>query len=150
MAREATFNFIPASQMANHSDAELIVSYNKTQRQLFFSSKSKEALDMIGKFVRFYVDVQKNTLAWHIFEKEKGFEALTDLKEVKSIKIKTGPGGKYSSIKIIVQIPIEAIRSLKIKPDGSYKKMVVKKYKPISLLTENQFYYISFNEKKED
>ena len=149
MAREATFTFIPASQMENHADVDMVVSYNKVQRCLNFSKKCPETMELIGKYVRFYVDTKKNTLAWHLFEKENGFEALSDLKEIKEVKTMTkgygkGTGKEYPTSRITVQVPIAAIRSLKIDLEENYNKITVKKYKPQSLLTEQQFYYIEF------
>ncbi len=136
MAREATFNFIPSSQLGNHKDEGLICSFNITSQQLQFSTKCPETNDLINKYIRFYVDEQKKTLAWRFLE-EKSLGELKDYFQIKEVI--------YKNIrKVSVRLSKVLVEALKLNVNQKYLKMEVKRYKPQGYLVDEEYHYITF------
>lgn len=138
MSREAAFNFIPVSQLGINTHKGLLVHLDKKNRFLTFSSKCIEAKDLIGHYLKFFVDKQKNVLGWRILEVEKGFEPLGDYFPIKEVS-----STKYTQIKVYV--PKVVIDSLKFKDGTKYSNLGVKTYQPGGLLKEQEYYYININ-----
>lgn len=142
MSREAKFNFIPENQLGNHVDEGLKVSFSPKTSMLKFSNKSPETAGLTGKFVKFYIDTAKNTLAWKWLTKETCFENLEAYSQVKE----TNYGGTKA---VQIYVPKKVIGALKLKEGASYSSMLVKRYVETGLLTEEQYHYVSMNLKDE-
>lgn len=141
MTREANFTFIPASQLGNHSKVGLIASISLKQHFLSFGLKATDVELLIGKYVKFYVDTQKNTLAWKLFTKEHSFDSLGEYKEIKEVRM--GKGDKKIGRQIRIQIPANAWHALKFNTEPKkHQKLEVKTYKPAGFLEDSEFHYI--------
>ena len=66
MARERTFNFILAHQIKPKmiEQSKRTVTINTTQKYMLFSIKDPEARLMVGQYLQFFVDKEKNVLGW--------------------------------------------------------------------------------------
>lgn len=115
--RPPQFNFVPAYQVTPKTieQSKRTVTINTKQSTLFFSITDPEAVVMIGKYVRFYIDVEKNVLAWKIFEKGE----IADMKDIKQVEERSNKGRRT-----IIRAQIgTALRALKYPPNKSFKKL---------------------------
>lgn len=133
MAREASFNFIPIKQAINH-DVELLVSINLTQNRLYFLKKCPESKYLIGKYLKFFVDKDKKTLAWSLVE-----GGLSDLSGAK--KVTQNPAG------IGVLVP-QLAQALGLPNVGTYQKLTVKTYRTQGLLDATKYNYVELRKEK--
>lgn len=139
MSRERTFNFIPSSQLEDTREKDMIVSFYKAGNQLVFSKKYYQIDVIKNKFIRFYVDVSKRTLAWRYLE-EKSFGELKDYAQIKEVV-----QGKKGNTIVKAYVPQSCVDALKLKEESKYNKLEVHKYKPGGLLDiGEEYYYISF------
>ncbi len=138
MAREATFTFIPAHQVDRiHEGGEWTVTImTKPAKAMSFPSKHPETISLIGKYLNFYVDQSKNTIAWKVFAKGD-LADLTNAMPVRQHEFKTG-NSISSSVKVSIT---KALNALKFEEGKSYKKLIVKKYRPQGMLNDGKDYY---------
>lgn len=132
MPREASFNFIPSHQIKNTIDIDLHATISIKHSKITFSAKSYMTKELAGKFIKFFIDAEKNTLAFRILEEN----SLGSMREYRKIKICERSKATSCSI------PKICIESLKT-TETSYKKILVKTYKPTGLLAGEIYHYMT-------
>lgn len=144
MAREASFSFIPAALLGNNTKVGLTVSIGLKTHFLTFSLKATGVEDLVGRYVKFYIDTQKNTLAWKLFDKENSLQALGDYHLIKEEILKNK--GQVHGRQIRVYLPANIFHVLKFNPDSKkHLKLDVKTYKSQGLLEveNNEYHYVT-------
>ena len=128
MPREKTFNFIPETQLKSSSHAfQHHVSITRLA-VMVFSKGAVEEYGLIGKYIKFYADPTKKTIAWTIFDRGTQGD-LVGLRELKAYK-----NG-------IVQTSIgRLLKSIDVKPKGSMNKLPVFEYN--DLLEKKTYCYV--------
>lgn len=118
MSKEAKFHFMPVHNVDIRKENKTTININK-RGIITFSRRYVEENGLRGKYVKFYVDIDKKTLGWQVIGV---FNELSDLKKKKEYrKIKTTGSGNST----ISLIPILK----KINPDGNnYTKLTVDTY----------------------
>ncbi len=142
MSREASFNFIPQNLLGNNKDSGQMVSFNLQTQMITFSMKCHDTKNLIGKWVKFYVDSGKNTLAWKLID-EKDFADLKGYNQIKQVNYN-------DTLQVKVYVPKVCVDSLKLKKGVRYIKIPVKQYKTQDRLMPEEFNYISFNGYEKD
>lgn len=135
--RPPKFNFIPAHHAApkKHEISSRVVTVNTKQASLFFSTLDPEAVLMVGKYLKFFVDKEKNTLAWKVFEKGE----LDDLKSAKIVEERIDEvTGKRRLIRVNISVPL---KSLKYEPNQTFKKLKLNLYNSQEFLDDKKSYY---------
>lgn len=79
------FNFIPERQLKAPEKTCMTVSIQKNN-QLSFGRELINIYDLDKKFIEFYVDVEKKTLGWSIFEHTEDISAMKTLRQIKQRK----------------------------------------------------------------
>lgn len=132
MAREKLFNFIPA----HHAIIKLapVINHVTIQvklRTMSFSSKLPENRALVGKYLQFYVDKEKNVLGWKVFTEGE----LSDLRHVnKVIGYSTGTS---MLIRTSITIPLKSLKTT----TRAYKHLPIEVYKSQDLLEDKKPYY---------
>lgn len=118
MPREAKFNFMPVHTIDTHKNNKATVNVNK-QGIITFSRQYVEENGLKGKYIKFYVDINKKTLGWQVIS---SFDELSDLKKKKEYrKITISKIGSS----IVSLVPILK----KLNPNGAnYTKLTVDTY----------------------
>lgn len=146
MGREAKFNFIPAHQVSKlfADDREFKVTLRtKGAMMISFPSNHPETKNLVGKYLQFFVDTEKNTLAWKVFE----HGTFTDLMECMPVRSNKTTGESFT---INVSCSI-ALRNLTFEKDVIYKKLPVEKYGQQGMLNDGKkFYYITVPKKAQE
>ena len=96
-----------------------------------FSRRAAGVENLVGKFVKFYVDKKKNTLAFKVMDEKE----LSSLKGYRKITKYTTP--KWSVIR--VGIPAVCFENLKI---TNTKKLKVLMWESTSPLDRSVYYYV--------
>lgn len=134
--RQSKFNFVPLHQEVPKEQVARVTVETKYGKVRFLKDKMFPELQekVINKFIRFYIDKEKKTLAWRLFEEG----TLDDLKMYKKITTTTNAAG---TLVITSDINIK-----RLFPEGkTYKNLEVKEYKAQRLLESNTFYYVTLD-----
>lgn len=85
--KKENFNFIPFKRAKGEADARSPgdVTVNTKYGSITFSPSYLRDSGLEGKFIKFYVDVDKKALAWKVLE-ENSVEGLKDYRHVKKQK----------------------------------------------------------------
>lgn len=87
MPREAKFNFVPLTSIADSlKEVKPTVTINP-KGQIFFSKLFLEKYG-VNKFVRFFIDLDKNALGWNLYDSIDSFDKL-GTKSLRCIKVNT-------------------------------------------------------------
>lgn len=135
MSREASFTFIPESQLTStRVGKDHTVSINGKYGYFRLSNDYIRDNNLAGKYIKLYADKQKKAIGWKVM-KETSLAALKDYRKItlyeKNIK---GTICHSSSIGIG-----SIIKALGVK-DKVYKKLPIHTYKEQGLLTEEYHY----------
>lgn len=143
MPREHKFNFIPAHQVDKvfAENQELFVTVTtRPQKLITFPVNHPETRELIGKYLQFFVDTNKNIMGWKVFERGE----LGDLKWASVVEEQKV--GKYSSVKVRAKVAINAVD---YEEGKSYKKLQVRKYKESGMLADGRItYYVEIERPK--
>lgn len=135
MAREATFTFVPETQLTSRSsDPEFRVTITQSG-MLYIPREVIEIYDLDKKYFKFYADVQKKAIAWKYFSEGD----LGELQKIRKIGITPNGAGQISINKLLSAIGVKDLI-------GSISDIPVRTYKPQDLLSE-EVNYIIVNEK---
>ena len=138
MAKESTLTLIPASQYSinrgKKTAEQRSATVNVKHETIVFSKEYIQEYGLDGKFIKFYLDVSKNVLAWKFGMKEDGLDKLSDYKKVKKTN-----SGKTSVYLMFVGSPLKAFTKLK---EVSYRKLPIETYSPQGLLEEGKCHYV--------
>lgn len=141
MARESKFNFILAHQVTKifAEDREWRVTVmTKPQKAITFPSRHPETQMLVGKWLQFFVDTEKNTIGWKTFKEGE----LSDLSNCIQVKFSKTRGDS-----VVVRVPIAPVlKTLDITEGKTYKKLQVEKYKQTGYLNDGRpIYYITLD-----
>ncbi len=145
MAREAKFTFIPAhlAKKVISEDSGLWKAsiYTNPQKVITFPSRHPETVNLIGKYVTFFVDIHKNTLGWKVFKQGE----LGDLTNAVAVRKTMTTGDSYT-----VKIPIaNALNAMKFTQGNSYKALEVERYREQGMLNDgHEIFYVTIKEEK--
>lgn len=123
MSRETSYNFLPENVVVlNHKigrKSQESVSVNVKWGHIMFSNEYVKNRGLDGKYIKFYVDVEKNALAWRVFTNSDGLEELKGHRRV--TKYRSGDYFHY----ILSIAPI--LKSMNLKKEA-YRGLKVRKY----------------------
>lgn len=131
------FNFIPERQLSETKESEggiFTVSINKAG--LMVPKRDYvQTYELNGKYLRYYVDKEKQTIGWAIIAGDTNLEELSDARQV---KIYEG-GSAVMSVKRL-------LTALNYKITDSLKNLPIKIYK--STMIANEIHYVELPPKE--
>lgn len=138
--RDKLFNFIPAHHAVPKEPviADRLCTLQVKGNKLTFSSKDPENRLLVGKYLQFYTDKEKNVLGWKVFTQGE----LSDLKHVNKV---TGYAvGSSMLITTSVAVPLKSLK-VDIK---AYKQLKISMYKSQDILEDKKpYYYVTIPKK---
>ncbi len=132
MAREATFNFISAhlvNKTFTNGQTFNVTIMTHPGKVLSFPSNHPETRALIGKYLQWFVDTDKNVLGWKVFEKGE----LSDLNNASEVVEYVS--GKTRTVRASLALPM---KGLSYEPKKSYLKLEVKKYRQQGMLNDGK------------
>ena len=114
MEGDTKFNFMPVKATWKKSNRKPTVTINK-KKQIFFSNAYIQKYGADGRFIKFYADVSKKTLGWHLKN------SVTDFKE---LKIRENRQIKRNKVGVATLQIKSVLEELKL-PDKDYKQLEV-------------------------
>lgn len=136
---ESKFNFIPASSLNRELGSRYTLTFDGKRSLISFSADYVRDKCLLENFLLFYIDVEKNAVAWKIIQKDK----LGNLVGAKILKPAKRPNGQVYLMSVG-----KIVKPLRIDRSRSYKKLPIKTYKT-SLIEGNLDYVVITHEKDE-
>lgn len=133
--RPPKFNFIPERLLKEPAkDSTYRVSIY-SQGTLVFPKDVVSIYELDGKYIRFYVDKEKRTVGWTLFENYEPSDNLEDARQLKA-----NPNGPIvvGIKKLLTLMGVDYTEGFKGLEVGTYKTSLI----------ENQVYYITLPEKE--
>lgn len=130
--RESKFNFIPERQVYKPVSNDGSYAHVRITKNNFivFTPEYMRLDNLEGKFVKFYADPSKKTIAWRIIE-----ENLEELNGARKIHKAT------SKVNFAVFMIKKLLKALNFNPTKSYKDIPVYQY--TDSLTKFEYHYIT-------
>ena len=132
--RQPKFNFVPERQLEeNRHKSSFFTASIGPKEMIFFNKEYCNVYELDNKFVRFYANISKRTIAWKIIE------GKTDLKDELSDSRKL----KANKVGMIMSSITKILSSVGWQKGDKYLKLPIQVYNSL----DGEYYYVKLPDK---